>query len=366
MKLLILALVSLALFLPTSSTGYPLDGANATGMLRLIGYQQRTQPKGARLELDQVDIRLGGHQELTIPAVDQGLQQKLLGLLGEDSPDYAVSVLDLSDPDNPAYAEHRGLHRQNAGSVGKIVVGLGIFQALADIYPDSISQRQRILKQAMVTADEFIISDHHDVPLYDPETGRLSWRPIRQGDTANLYTYLDWMLSASSNAAAAMCMREAMLLVHFGREYPVSEDRIDDFFETADSSELRTLFQKAIIDPLTRNGIDTELFRQGSFFTRRGKQIVPGTTSYGCPREMLRFMLLMEQGRLVDTFSSRELKRLLYMTQRRIRYASSPALQEAAVYFKSGSLYSCKPEPGFVCRKYRGNRLNLLNPVCTV
>jgi hypothetical protein len=74
----------------------------------------------------------------------------------------------------------------------------------------------------------------------------------------------------------------------------------------------------------------------------------------------------MEQGRLVDDFSSREIKRLLYMTERRIRYASSPALADSAVYFKSGSLYSCKEEPGFVCKKYRGNKKNYMNSIAVV
>lgn len=366
MKLLICAIVSLGLFLPSLAPCYPLDGANATGILRLIGYQERRQPEGARLDLEQVDIRLRNRQNLTIPEVDPDFQREVLKILGEDKPGYAIAVLDISDPDSPSYAEHRGLHLQNPGSVGKIVVGLAIFQALADIYPDSIDERLRVLRQSMVTADHFILSDHHKVPFYDTATGRLSWRPIKQGDTANLYTYLDWMLSASSNAAAAMCMREAMMLKHFGRDYPVSEERIDAFFQEASWTEKRDLYQQALVEPLTRNGIDTELFRQGSFFTWKGKEIVPGMLSYACPRELMRFMLLLEQGKLVDNFSSTELKRLLYMTQRRIRYASSPALYEAAVYFKSGSLYSCKPEEGFVCRKYQGNVKNYLNSVCTV
>ena len=54
------------------------------------------------------------------------------------------------------------------------------------------------------------------------------------------------------------------------------------------------------------------------------------------------------------------------MTERRIRYASSPALKDAAVYFKSGSLYSCKEEPGFVCKKYHGNVKNYMNSVAIV
>jgi len=69
----------------------------------------------------------------------------------------------------------------------------------------------------------------------------------------------------------------------------------------------------------------------------------------------------MEQGRLVDVWSSREIKRMLYVTERRIRYASSPALSGAAVYFKSGSLFKCKPEPGFKCKPYAGNEKNYMN-----
>ena len=93
---------------------------------------------------------------------------------------------------------------------------------------------------------------------------------------------------------------------------------------------------------------------------------MPGTTSYADARELLRFALRMEQGRLVDAFSSREIKRLLYMTQRRIRYASAPALKHAAVYFKSGSLYRCQPEEGFVCKKYHGNVENRMNSLAVV
>ena len=99
---------------------------------------------------------------------------------------------------------------------------------------------------------------------------------------------------------------------------------------------------------------------------RVGKQRVPGTNSYATSRELMRFCLKMEQGKLVDAFSSREIKRLLYVTERRIRYASSPALRHAAVYFKSGSLYKCKPEPDFKCRKYHGNVRNFMNSLAIV
>jgi hypothetical protein len=36
------------------------------------------------------------------------------------------------------------------------------------------------------------------------------------------------------------------------------------------------------------------------------------------------------------------------------------------VYFKSGSLYSCKPEKGFTCQKYMGNKWNFLSSATLV
>jgi hypothetical protein len=204
------------------------------------------------------------------------------------------------------------------------------------------------------------------VPFWDAQARRLKWRRLQEGDSASLWTYLDWMLSASSNAAAAMVMRHLVLLVHFGREYPVSEERARAFFKDTPKSELSRILARGIQEPVTRNGLDLEQIRQGSFFTRSGKRHVPGTSSYATPRELLRYMLLLEQGKLVDEFSSREIKRLLYITQRRIRFASSPALRGAAVYFKSGSFYQCRPEPGFRCLKYKGNKANWMNSVATV
>jgi hypothetical protein len=164
-----------------------------------------------------------------------------------------------------------------------------------------------------------------------------------------------------------MVMREAMLLRHYGQNYPVAEDEIKRFFKETPRTELTALFQRTFFEPITRNGLDLELLRQGSFFTRTGKRKVPGGgNSYGTARELMNYLLRMEQGRLVDEFSSRAIKRLLYMTERRIRYASSPALRSSAVYFKSGSLYSCKKEEGFKCRKYRGNKKNYMNSVAII
>jgi len=127
------------------------------------------------------------------------------------------------------------------------------------------------------------------------------------------------------------------------------------------------LFETTFFEPLSRNGFELEHFRQASFFTAQGKAKVPGPgNSYATARELMKFGLRMEQGRLVDEFSSRQIKRLLYVTERRIRYASSPAIKDAAVYFKSGSLYSCKKEAGFSCGKYKGNIKNYMNSFAIV
>ena len=80
----------------------------------------------------------------------------------------------------------------------------------------------------------------------------------------------------------------------------------------------------------------------------------------------MEFSVKMEQGKLVDEFSSLEIKRLLYITERRIRYGSSGVLRDSALYFKSGSLYSCEPEEGFVCKKYHGNKRNFMNSLAII
>jgi hypothetical protein len=280
---------------------------------------------------------------------------------------YGLAVLDLSDPAKPRYAEHRADNRQNVGSVGKLLVVLALMQALADAYPDDLDARARVLRTTVVTADAFSQRDSHTVRIFDVDTRKLTRRSIQVGDRATLYEWLDWMLSPSSNGAAGMVMREAMLLRHFGKAYPASEAEIRRFFADTPKAELSALYEKTFVEPVKRNGLDPAQFRQGSWFTAEGKQRVPGAgDSYGTARELMRYLLRMEQGRLVDPFSSREIKRLIYVTERRIRYASSPALAEAAVYFKSGSLFECAPEKGYVCKPYAGNVKNYMNSATIV
>jgi len=371
----LLIYVLLLLSISSLCVAYPLDAYPETGIRRIeaarlavLGKMRgRRQPPGALLPANLVDLRLLDQPDLKLPKPDPEFTARVVRLLGDKTDRYGIAVLDLSDIDHPRYAEHRADFRQNVGSVGKIAVGVALFQVLADIYPDDIEARKRILRETIITADEFIQTDHHEVRIWHPDTGALSFRPLQKGDQGSLWEFLDWTLSISSNAAASMVMKNAMLLRHFGRDYPVSNDEADRFFKETSRKQQRELYEQTFLVPFTRNGLDLQYFRQGSFFTRYGKQRVPtGYNSYGTARELIRLLLLMEQGRLVDIFSSREIKRLLYMTERRIRYASSPALGDSAVYFKSGSLYSCKAEPGFKCKKYHGNVKNYMNSVAIV
>jgi hypothetical protein len=361
------------LFVGSIGWSYPLDGADYTGIARLEGYRLVQEgkirgirrPHGALLQMEQVDLRLLDYPGLELPPPDPQFSAQVRNLLGDEAELYGLAVLDLTDPTNPRYAEHRATVRHNPGSVGKLMVALALFQVLADIYPNDIEARLHILRNAIVTANEFIHSDHHVVPFWDRRTSKLTHRPLRVGDKANLWTYLDWMLSASANAAASMVISQALLLKRFGCDY-VSRPSAENLFQDTPKQELTVLLERTLQDPVSRNGLNLDQLRQGGFFTREGKRRVPGTSSYAHARALLQFLLRMEQGKIVDVFSSREIKRLLYMTQRRIRYASSPALHNAAVYFKSGSYFRCRPEPEFKCRKYHGNVINWMNSVAVV
>ncbi|MCK5667867.1 MAG: hypothetical protein KAI15_02185 [Gammaproteobacteria bacterium] len=368
-------LLLMAMLFTGNSYGYPLDGYEETGIRRVeearlvtAGEMKGTKKiPGARLSTAEVDLRLLNHKDMQIPEPDPEFTAQIKDLLGEDAEAYSISVMDLTDPDNPRYAEYRDTHTQNVGSVGKLLVGLAYFQALADTWPDDLNKRTQILKETTMTADGFAHSDHHTVRIFDVANRKLVRRTIHDGDQASVWEYLDWMLSVSSNSAAAMMMRDAMLLKHYGKEYPPSEQEIVRFFKETSSKELTALFQQTFWEPITRNSLDLKQLRQGSFFTRGGKNRVNGGgNSYGSSRSLMEYLLLMEQGKLIDEYSSRQLKRLLYMTERRIRYASAPALKDSAVYFKSGSLYSCQPEEGFKCGKYKGNKMNYMNSIAIV
>jgi len=364
----------LAMLTGGTAAAWPLDDADGTRIGRLeymrrveAGTVQDTrQPRGALLPSTAVDIRLAALSDFAMPEPDPAFTAAVRGLLGTAADRYSLAVLDLSDPAAPVYAEHRATERMNPGSVGKLLVALAWMQALADRFPDDLDARWSLLRDTWIEADDVIIRDSHTVRRWDRDAERLIRRPLQVGDPGTLFEFLDWMVSPSSNAAASVLIRQAMLFNHFGPDYPLSSSAATAFFKETPRPMLEDLLARTLQAPITRNGFVLEDLRQGSLFTARGKQIVSGTSSRASARELMRFLVAIERGQAVDEFSSRILKKLMYVTERRIRYASSPVLAEAAVYFKSGSLFRCEPEPEFVCKAYAGNALNLMHSVAIV
>ena len=176
------------------------------------------------------------------------------------------------------------------------------------------------------------------------------------------------MLSVSNNGAASIVWREVLLMQIFGDKYPdLTQEEADAYFKTANRKELTDLGNDVVNLPLRDLGITKDEWRLGSFFTRGANTYVGDKDgSIGSPLGLMKFLIQLEQGKIVDEASSLEMKRLMYMTDRRIRYAQAPALQDAAVYFKSGSLYKCDRSKGEACGKYMGNVTNFMNSVIIV
>jgi len=361
----------LAWFVPVTASAYPVDAWDETDIHRLLAFDLARAPlletrgivPGGLLSKHEVRLRLRG-LEFSQPRPDPRFGDQIRELLGADAGGYGIAVLDISDPARPLYAEHNGSFTQIPGSVGKIMVALAWFQALADLFPNDVDARNRLLRDTIVTADAFIVPDEHDVPVWRPGEPVVLRRPIALGDRANLWTWLDWMLSASSNAAASELMAHLVLLKHYGRDYDGSPEQAAAFWARGRGAS--GLLGNALMRSVRQSGLDPGQLYQGSLFTRTGKARIPTAGSTATPRGLLQYLVKMEQGKLVDPWSSLQIKRLLYLTDVRIRYAAQPALDDSAVYFKSGSLYSCRYEPGFECGKYRGNAKNFMNSIAVV
>lgn len=369
-----LAILLIAIGLSPGSFAYPIDAGPVTGIERLEAYQLRLSQRvrgvkkpvpGAQLERQQITLRLFDEGLLLdpLPSSDKTLEKQLRKLLGRNARHYSLALVDLTDQTNPTYAEHNAERSFNPGSLGKLVVGIGLFQALAEHFPNNPNARDALLRDQHLVAQDFTRAANHDVPFWNTEKQEMRFRKPRPGDTTNLWTWLDWMLSSSSNVAASMVLRETMLLRSLSQDYPGSDQQRRAFFHDTPSRDKTQRLRLALDTGLNQSGIDTDQFRQGGFFTSRARRLASGGKSYANAKSLIQLLVAMEQGTLVDPYSSRELKRLLYMTQKRIRYASAPELNEAAVFFKSGSLYSCHSSP---CPKYEGDRINLLNSVAIV
>jgi hypothetical protein len=294
------------------------------------------------------------------------LQKKLATIFAGRDPSYAVALLDITDPAKPRYAELRSEIKRIPGSLGKLLVATGFFGALQQRFPEDTEARRKFLKDTVVAADSFVHRDGKTVPFFNPGDKNWTNRRIQTGDRFNLYEWLDHMLSVSSNAAGSFTWEQALLLREFGPQYPPTGEAREAFYKNTPKTALRDFALETLEGPARAAGVNTENFRLGTFFTANASNVIPGTASYSNPLELMRWLIRLEQGKIVDKWSSLEIKKLLYFSRPRYRYASSPALNDAAVFFKSGSLFECKPEEGFTCKAYAGNELNLMHSVIIV
>jgi hypothetical protein len=356
---------------------YPVDGYDETGIRRLERLRLRlagkltgpVPPPGGRKLTPEIRLWLTDPSRApeTFPPPDAVLQKDLAAVFAGRDPSYSIAILDVTPGRPLRFAALRENLVYQPGSVAKLAVAAGLFSELQRLLPDSTDERRRLLRERQVVADDWIRTDSHSVTFFDPGSNLVAYRPIREGDVFSLYEWVDHMLAPSSNAAASTVFKEAVLMRAFGSAYPPSREKELEYWRTTPAREIVELAHSVANDPLRKLGIAEEDFKLGQFFTGAPNRRFPPVYSSGAtPLGPLTYLLRLEEGRLVDAWSSLELKRLLYQTEQRIRYASSPRLASCALYFKSGSLYECRPEPAFTCRQYAGNKSNYMNSVVIV
>jgi hypothetical protein len=360
--------------------GYPLDGINSTKIRRLLGYRLSHEgkikgwiklPPGGLIESSKVVLRMkdaGAGFELSASTPkDAKLQAGLEKIFAGRDRSYNIALLEISDPSKPRYAAIRADSGYVPGSVAKILIANGMFAALRNAYPNDTAAREKLLRETMAVADSFVHPDGKTVPFFNEGDPGIVNRRLEVGDKFNLYEWMDHMLSQSSNAAASFTWKQAMLLYKFGKKYPLPAAEEAAFFKETPKRDLSVLAQECLVAPLREEGLNPDVLKLGMFFTANANKVIPSIGgSHGTPNELMRMLIKMEQGKLVDAWSSLEMKRLLYFSRPRYRYAASPALDKSAVFFKSGSLYECVPERRGACPSYQGDKLNLMHSVAVV
>ncbi|MEL6276971.1 MAG: serine hydrolase, partial [Bacteroidota bacterium] len=327
----------------------------------------RTLRHGARQSLPYVRLNLVNRPiDSNLIARDEGLEEKIEDIIPNRGRAYSLAVMDITEGREPRYAERNAHYGYQPGSVGKLAVVTALMCELENVFIDDVAARWELLQSRVVRGGPFAVYDHHTIPEYDPETEQYSRPRVDQQHQFTLYEWLDHMLSVSNNGAASVVWREAILMRVFQREYPsLSEKEAEEYFKNTSRKELSDIANNVINEPLRHIGIRHDEWRLGTMFTHGASAIVPPQGgSIGTPRGLMKWLVALESGKVIDAPSSLEIKRLLYVTDRRIRYARAPALDSAAVYFKSGSLYSC--EGGCKGVKYQGDKMNYMNSVAII
>ncbi|WP_086477341.1 serine hydrolase [Arenibacter amylolyticus] len=359
---------------------YPIDGYLRTGIKRLKYLElvksgeiklNAPLPKGAFKSYEDIELNLLPKKNDSLGAlltIDENFQKEINGLFKGLDKSYSLAILDISDLNQIRYAKRNETAGYQPGSVGKLAVLVALFDQLAKIYPDSFEKRIQLLRSKSVKAGVWGLTDSHTVPIYNVETNKLIKRQVVASDVFTLFEWADHMLSVSNNGAASIVWREALLMSAFGQAYPdLSQEEADAYFNNTPRKQLTDLSNDIVNLPLRSLNIGADEWRLGSFFTSGANKYVGDKGgSIGSTLGLMKFLIQLEQGNVIDEASSLEMKRLMYMTDRRIRYAQSPALKEAAVYFKSGSLYQCNKTSGEPCGKYMGNISNFMNSVAII
>ena len=357
---------------------YPIDGYASTGIARLAYLDKliakdstrKKLPKGAYAKVADIKLNLISKKEDSVGMFlkTDAKFQSAIDRVFPDRRGYSATILNMTNPDSLQYAAFNEKVGYQPGSVGKLAVITALFTQLQKLCPNSWDARTSLLKNKSVSARYWGTGDHHTIPVYDREADRLTKRRVVSGDTFTLYEWADHMLSVSNNGAASVVWREALLMAAFGNEYEgITEEEAETYFKETPRSELTDLANDVVNLPLRKLGITEDEWRLGSFFTGAANKYVGDKGgSIGTPLGLMKYLVQLEQGNVIDKKSSLEIKRLMYMTDRRIRYAYSPRLGDAAVYFKSGSFYKCDREKNPGCKAYAGNVYNYMNSVIIV
>ena len=359
---------------------YPIDGYVLSGIRRLLRLELilkgelkgKLPPDGALKSIDSLKLNLYSTPKADslgyLPETNPELQKALNALFPNLHESYSITLLDIS-PNKPIrYAKRQEDRGFQPGSVGKLAVISGLFCELENIYPDSFEYRREILKNKMVKAGRWAIYDEHTVPFFDPETKKYFRRQVQERDVFSLYEWADHMMSVSNNGAASVVWREAILMRVFGKDYfNLTFEQGEEYFKKTPKATLADIAISVVSDPLISVGITPDEWRLGQMFTRGATSYIPGKGgSIGSPKGLMKWMVAVERGDMVDPESSLEIKRLMFLTDTRIRYAANKNLRDAGVYFKSGSLYKCDRSKDPNCGKYRGNVVNYMNSVAIV
>ncbi|SEA33197.1 serine hydrolase [Bizionia paragorgiae] len=377
MKKLFYFTISFCIILSFGFISYPIDGYESTGISRLYHLRKiqvdsipyNRIPAGAYLNLADIKLNLKSRSKDSMDVLlkeDDAFTKEVRALFPGSG--YSAAILDMSNPEDLKYAAYREHVGYQPGSVGKLAVLVALMTELSELCPDSWEDRAFYLKNTRVTSGYWGTGDHHTIPVYDIEKNKLTKRRVVASDEFSLYEWLDHMVSVSNNGAASVVYREAMLMRAFGSEYFfLNQEKTDAFFKETSRDSLTNLAHAVVNEPLLNMGIAENDWKLGGLFTRGPEKYVGRKGgSIGTPKGLMQFLVKLEQGAIVDHETSLEMKRLLYSTDRRIRYARSPRLDSAAVYFKSGSYYKCDRTKNPNCSDYAGNVFNYMNSVIIV